>query len=1047
MNDFDAPERSSVTAQQGSVAIGGDVGGDVHIHWTPAEAPNLPQFKRYLRMLAVVAAPVVGAMVDDPPPARLDLWAEWRRLEESIRGAWDEVLGQGAPWAIVRLNPPTRHHLVDALMAGDAASAYQVIHFSGHGAPNGLALEDELGCTDFVTDEELVTIFRNRPVRLVVFNACHTEALARRLHAEAGVPAVIATTDSLRDDEARLLTARLYAQLARGCAVAEAFDEARAALRHAYERGSLPISLSECADTETYIAERLDVLLMLGNATLRLPPKAKRAQRPLITLSEPPSRGFAMHLVEGFVGRGSELVQIARWLRERPSPVIALSGLGGIGKSALVATATLRGSWRFKAVVYLSARDEPNLKPDALVPLLDSVLGRQGDLVSTPTAMERLERAIAALNQTPTLLVLDNLEDLTTATTRAWADFLGRMDPRRGSLAVLTLRPAVKHPLTDLAGAAHLPLERLSEPDALRLLADGLTAREQWNTVPSVDELSSVQRRRLERLARQAHLEWLPAGRLAALDDLAMKAGRHPYTLRLAVGDLRYDHVNWAKLLTNVSDLRGNDWQVKAEKMVGQMIVDLARVHPEAVGLLQALLAFRDGATYAALRAVTVTEDDELIFDDQLRLAIDASLLEISGTGKRPRYDLHPLTRSYLEGYHISHSVLHTIRCRHMQYFVDWTKQHHDEYDRIVEELTNLKQACKYLAGKGDTSDGDLVEIVSNVLPALTGANYWGDLAFFLEKAQEACGRLGDRRRQAGFIADLAQILLNQSAYELALGWAEKATELAIETGDEKTLAEANLRAGWVCMYLGYFKKALEYLRESEELAERFEYLEVLASSYHFTFRVYTEMGDFDRALNYFRARAKLPQQAKPPGAWAFTWLRGAELYLARGDVDVAMRLALKGTEIFESLENSCNPYALRTLGQIHLANGDVELAIELLCEALQNMKYRRGEINVRQDLVNAYIQIGALDKALQLVDSVLRHRRAAQEKKWLADALYLKGQALECVGNLQDALDCYEESLMLYKQTGCLPVITADTQCAIARIESASIEEQKCFT
>ena len=153
-----------------------------------AEAPTRPEFKRYLRMLGVVAAPVTGATADEPPPVPLDLWAEWRRLEDAVHGAWDEVCGQGAAWAAIRLNPPTRDALGDALAAGDADAAYQVVHFSGHGAPDGLALEDALGRLDFVTTDDLIHLFRGSSVRLVVLNACETVAIAERLVSQAGVP-------------------------------------------------------------------------------------------------------------------------------------------------------------------------------------------------------------------------------------------------------------------------------------------------------------------------------------------------------------------------------------------------------------------------------------------------------------------------------------------------------------------------------------------------------------------------------------------------------------------------------------------------------------------------------------------------------------------------------------------------------------------------------------------------------------------------------------------------------------------------------------------
>jgi CHAT domain-containing protein len=194
-----------------------------------------------LRLLAVVSAPVVGATVDDPPPAPLNLWLEWHTLEQAIQGAWDEVSGQGAPWAVIRLNPPTSDALGDALAAGDAERSYQVVHFSSHGAPEGMALEDELGRMDFVSTDELVQLFRGSATRLVFLNACQTVTIADRLVTEAGIPAVIAMTDSLRDDEARILTQRLYARLAREQCVGTALSEALAALERSYRKGDLPI--------------------------------------------------------------------------------------------------------------------------------------------------------------------------------------------------------------------------------------------------------------------------------------------------------------------------------------------------------------------------------------------------------------------------------------------------------------------------------------------------------------------------------------------------------------------------------------------------------------------------------------------------------------------------------------------------------------------------------------------------------------------------------------------------------------------------------------
>ena len=77
-----APLRSGATAPAG-IAVGGDVvhsvviTGDYNrVYLTAAQATALPQFRRYLRMLAVIAAPATGPGEGTSPGAPLNVWAE-----------------------------------------------------------------------------------------------------------------------------------------------------------------------------------------------------------------------------------------------------------------------------------------------------------------------------------------------------------------------------------------------------------------------------------------------------------------------------------------------------------------------------------------------------------------------------------------------------------------------------------------------------------------------------------------------------------------------------------------------------------------------------------------------------------------------------------------------------------------------------------------------------------------------------------------------------------------------------------------------------------
>jgi len=964
-----SPSQVSAWGQQG-IAIGGHVtssvvvAGPVHVHWTAATAPTRPEFKRYLRMLAVVAAPVVGLTVNDPPPAPLDLWGEWQRLEQAIRSAWDRVKGQGAPWAVVRLNPPTRDALADALAAGTMDAAYQVVHLSGHGSPDGLALEDEWGRTDFVTGDELVALLRGRPVRLVVLNACQSEPIARRLRGEAGVPAVIAVTDTLFDDEASLLTARLYAWLARGRSVAEAFAEVRSALRYAYEHGELPIPRDQAADPAAYVAQRLAVPVLLGDARLELPPEEERAAEPFVTLAEPPSRGVELGLVEGFVGRGAELVQIARWLRERPSPVIALSGLGGIGKSALAAMATLRGSWRFRAVVSLSARNNPHVSPDDLVPPLDGALGRDGALASAPTGEERLAWAIEALNQVPTLLVLDNLEDLAAPATRAWAEFLGRLDPRQGSVAVLTLRPVVKHPLTDLAGPAHLSPERLGEPDALRLLADGLEARRRWDKVPYVRKLTLAQQQRLQDLARRAYLTWLPMGRLAALDELAERAGRHPLALRLALGNLEYRHVTWAKALANVSDLRGRDWEAQAEAMVGRMVADLAQADPEAVALLQALLAFQSGATYEALRAVAAPGTDEAVFDDRLRAALDSSLLEARGSGEAARYDLHPLTHAYLKRQHPpAPATLAKLRRRHAGYFVGWAGRHKRDFDALEVELPNLRAGFAFVTAEATRDEPMVRDYGSALFKMFHTRCYWDDVLAWMGGAARACEALHDRAMLAVAHNNIGMIHYARGEYEAALAMFQQVAPVLEEIGDRAMLATVHNNIGNVYYAQGNYEAALAMLQKAAPVLEEIGDRATLATVYNNIGVIRHARGEYEAALAMFQQVAPVLEEIGDRAALAGVYNNIGMIQHARGEYEAALAMFQQAAPVLEEIGDRATLAAVHNnIGEVYRVRGDYEAALAMYQQAapvLEEIGDRAALAGVAADLGLLYLQLG----------------------------------------------------------------------------------------
>ncbi len=297
---------------------------------------------------------------------------------------------------------------------------------------------------------DLAAAFKKSRAKLVVLNACETKPIAQALQ-HAGIPAVIGTQEPIADEAAQLFSETLYSRLTIGQSRQTAFAAAQQILAAKFDQPT---------------AQNL-ALLQLTVATLPLPQPPATDFR--LIANEPPHNLPLAKLTRHFVGRGPELVQIGQLLSAHAEPVILLHGIGGIGKSSLATMAALRHSFRFDAVVFVTAKDEPqNFGVAKIVQALDAVCG--ANCQAEATAEKREQAALHELNRRRILLVLDNLEDLAPTATRELAQFLGKLDNRTGSMALLTLRPRHKDPLTALAGGYVLPVDQLDLLNAVRFL-------------------------------------------------------------------------------------------------------------------------------------------------------------------------------------------------------------------------------------------------------------------------------------------------------------------------------------------------------------------------------------------------------------------------------------------------------------------------------------------------------------------------------------------------------------------------------------------------
>lgn len=163
---------------------------------------------RQMKILFVAANPTTTD--------HLDLEEELRSLESELRGVKyrNKVICSA------------RHAVrPDDLIRYVREESPNVIHFSGHGASNGIILRNDTGGDTVVSGGALRNFLHGRGVELVVFNSCFSEHQATAI--KGAVKTVIGTTGAVGDEAARRFTVAFYRALGSGLSVKEAFRDGR----------------------------------------------------------------------------------------------------------------------------------------------------------------------------------------------------------------------------------------------------------------------------------------------------------------------------------------------------------------------------------------------------------------------------------------------------------------------------------------------------------------------------------------------------------------------------------------------------------------------------------------------------------------------------------------------------------------------------------------------------------------------------------------------------------------------------------------------------
>jgi predicted ATPase/DNA-binding SARP family transcriptional activator len=586
--------------------------------------------------------------------------------------------------------------------------------------------------------------------------------------------------------------------------------------------------------------------------------------------------------VTSFVGRGRELADLERLLREQR--LVTLTGMGGAGKTRVALEAASRqvGVWPGGVwLVDLMPLSDPALVPTAVARTLG---------VAEPPDIPVLDALVDQLSRMEVLLVLDNCERVAAAcaalvhevlsacadvrvlaTSRVGLGIAGELDYALEPLAIPTESASAEE--VEQFACVRLFLERgraarrdlTAEGEELRTV--GRICRE-LDGLPLAIELAAARAKVLSLDEIAAHLD----DRLRFLRSWRRIADPRHQTLRTAI-DGSYE------LLTE-----------------------------EERSLLAGLSVFAGGFTLDAVAAVCLGGDDDGALEGVGRL-VESSLVVADDRDGRSRYRLLETIREYAAERLASGGAAEEFRRSHAEHFLELANQARPDFIRFSWE--KQREGLALL----DSERDNLHAAMQWALDAAT------DIALPLACALRTYWNIRGYRRQG-------------------LEWLEQALALPQRNTPPRVRAEAAAAAALLARLAGDFARAQRLAEEAIAVGRRADLPMAVATGLNVLVTLAGRAGDFDRARVLCEQSVAVAREAGSPRVEALAFFILAEAALHAGRHSEAREAGARALELARTMEDhEVMSLALGRLGMVAAHEGRLEDARDQLLEALEYVR------------------------------------------------------------------------------------------------------------
>lgn len=688
-----------------------------------------------------------------------------------------------------------------------------------------------------------------------------------------------------------------------------------------------------------------------------------------------------------FFGREQEMKQIYTLINRGERRLITLTGPGGIGKTRLaVALGREVQSEQERRVVFVSLADCHS--PTLLIDAIRDALG-----IAAIAATDQLDLIVVTLRARPTLLILDNFEQL-VAECSPLVDLLIRRAPSliclitsRRSLSIAGEREYEIPPLLSDADGALLDEITAIAPETL---ATNASLLDRLLRIPSLQLFVDRARDRVADFGvtwRNAHdlaklcrmLEGIP---LAIEITAARSRVLGPRQMTSALGERR-----------QLLELRNADLHPRQQSLRAAIAWSYDLLLPPVQHLFANLSVFR--GSWSAEAVIAICGDSHTF--EYLTMLRTHSLIFSKSNTSEPRFYMLETLREFARRQRPPNGD--ELEARHLQYYahrVTTIMQQSDEPNHtwimreIVPDLDNVRAALAWsLKHPGAVQAGLRLAVAMYTVWEIRGALREG--CEWIEQLLEAAPTAEVEVRSAA-LRTAGALARSQGQYGRALDRLDASLRLAEAIGDQKASALALRVMGHVYHDQGEYERAEAAYRRAYDI---FVALgdETSSAATIGSFGVVAEArGDLHTAAAHYKHARELLREGRAPRDLAGISLNLANIARENGDIATAGALLDESGNLYAQLDDLWSQ-AYVTLNRGTLAEARNDLPAALVCyttawQQCMNVGDRWAAAHARNGMGRVALGQGDFGAAMRYYREALDIREALMDREGIARSI-----------------------------------------------------------